>query len=123
MIRIALLVAAMATRAHADDQHLRALTDVVSFDKPVTEQQCIDAGKKAIAAAGFAPVAMDHAAAGQKKGDTLWFASVDCLQRHWNAAYIVVTSSETNSTTFEATAQSIVRAEVQLGGKSELGVR
>lgn len=122
MIRIALLLAMVRT-AHADEQHLRSLTDIVAFEKPVTEQQCIDAGKKAIAAAGFAPLVVEHAAAGQKKGDTLWFVSVDCLQRRWNATYIVVTSSETNSKTFETTAQAIVRAETALGGKSELGIK
>jgi hypothetical protein len=111
--------------ARAEDKHLREWTDIVTFDKPVTEAQCVDAGKKAVAAAGFTAIAIDHSAAGTKTvGATLWIANIDCMQRHtWNAAYISVASDETDKAAFSKIATSLSHAETALGGKSEAGVR
>jgi hypothetical protein len=104
--------------AKVDDKTgLHVSTDVVSWDKPLTEAQCLEKGKAAISAAlpGLTVITATHAMVGTK---TDWVISVDCMQSYKaNAAYIVVVNTGPKSDEYDKTKAAVSKA---LGGKSEL---
>lgn len=107
----------LLTGVAAADSRLRASTDIVTWDKPLTEAQCLEKGQKAIAAMvpGLSMVTANHAAVGTKDA---WILSVDCLQSYkLNGAYVVVLYTGDKVDEYTKAKEGLSRA---LGGKSEL---
>ncbi|MEO8550922.1 MAG: hypothetical protein ABI678_13145 [Kofleriaceae bacterium] len=100
----------------AADNKLHVSTDVVTWDKPLSEAQCLDTAKAAIGSADakLTLITASHAVIGTKAG---WVVSADCLQSFkLNGAYVTV--SDTGSPDdHKKVATAVSKA---LGGKSEM---
>jgi prephenate dehydrogenase len=111
---IPVLVLALTATATADSK-LHASSDIVTWDKAVTEAQCMEKGKAAILAVDskLTTVSSGHTMVGTKDD---WIITVDCMQSYkLNGAYVVVIhdGKEDSKPALETVLKS-------LGGKSEM---
>ncbi len=101
----------------AADGRVHASTDIVTWDKPVTEAQCLEKGQKLITGLvkGVNLVSANHAVVGTMGN---WILSVDCLQSYkLNGAYVLVIYTGDKTDEYGKLKESLSRG---LGGKSEL---
>lgn len=111
---LASLLLAVPSFASADNK-LHVSTDIVTWDKPLTEAQCLDKGKTAILAVDskLTTATGDHAWTGTKDS---FVAVVDCLQSYkLNGAYVTVIHNGTDD------AKQVIATIIKsLGGTSEM---
>ena len=114
---IAVLPLLFAASAFAEPAKLHVSTDIVTWDKPMTEAQCLEKGKAAIVAAdsSLATVTATHAWVGTKDS---WVVSVDCLQSYkLNGAYVTVIYNGAKVDDYTKVKTALSKG---LGGKSEM---
>jgi hypothetical protein len=110
-------ILAASASAYAEPSKLHVHTDLVTWDKPLTEKECLTKAKAAILAVDpkLTTSTATHAWAAAK---TNWVIGIDCLQSHkLNGAYITVVHNGTEAAAFEKAKETITKS---LGGKSEM---
>jgi len=103
--------------AFAEPAKLHVSTDIVTWDKPLTEAQCLDKAKAAIVAidAKMTTVTASHAWVGTKDS---WVLAVDCLQSYkLNGAYVTVVYNGAAVDDYTKVKTALSKG---LGGKSEM---
>ncbi len=113
----AFIAMSMVAGVAAADTGLHISTDIVTWDKPLTEAQCLEKAKAAIIGATpkLTTTTANHAWVGTKSN---WVIAVDCLQSYkLNGAYVTIVFTGDKTDEFEKVKPAVSKA---LGGKSEL---
>ena len=118
MLKISIIASLLALPClAAADARIHVSTDIVTWDAPTTEVQCLAKGQAAIVAIDpkLSVVKAGHAAIATKDA---WVFAVDCLQSYkLNGAYVTLVYTGTKPDDYDKAKTALSKG---LGGNSEL---